>query len=122
MSKLSWKLAGLIAAVAAGAQLATMGAASALVLPMPGQPTVSEVGQSNSQLLQVEYRQRNQHKMNRHGYQTQHRRYDRRYHGRRYGSRRHGYGYHYGSYWYASPWWLVTAPTVVIPLPVIRIQ
>ena len=122
MSKISWKMSGLAAAVAASAILATMGAASALVLPVPGQPTVSEAGQSNSQLLQVEYRQRNHYNRNRHGYRTQHRRYDRRYHGRRYGSRRHGYGYHYGNYWYASPWWLVAAPTVVIPAPFIVIQ
>ena len=36
MSKISWKLSGLAAAVAASAILATMGAASALVLPVPG--------------------------------------------------------------------------------------
>ena len=119
MSNLSWKMTGLAAAVAVSALLATVGAASALVLPVPGQPTVSEAGQSDSQVLLVESRQRNQYNRNRHGYQAQHRRYDGRYHGRRYGYRRHGYGYHYGNYWYASPWWLLAAPTLAITVPTV---
>jgi len=122
MHKISWKMTGLAAAVAAGAQLATMGAASALVLPVPGQATVGETGQSNGQLLRVDYNENSHFKNKHYRNQTQHRRYDRRHHGQRYRNRRHGYGYHYGGYWYASPWWLVSAPTVVVPVPFIEIR
>jgi hypothetical protein len=116
MSNLSWKTIGLAAVVAASAQLATMGAASALVLPVPGQATVGETGQLDGQLLQAHYKK----KYNKsHGYNKS---YNRQRHGRRYTHKRRGYGHHYGGYWYASPWWVVAAPTVVIPLPSIQIQ
>jgi len=130
MSKLTWKIIGLAAVVAAGVQLATMGATSALVLPVPGQPTVSEAGQFDGQLLQVKqkkksYKYQYRKKTSKHKYRKKtykhkstHHRYSRRYHGHRYTHRRHGYGYYYGGYWYASPWW--RGPGVVITVPTHR--
>ena len=113
MSKLSWKTIGLAAVVAGGAQLAMIGGATALVLPVPGQATVGETGQLDGQLLQVHYKK----KYNKsHGYNKS---YNRQRHGRRYTHKRRGYGHHYGGYWYASPWWVVAAPTVAIAVPTV---
>ena len=110
MSKLTWKMMGLAAVVAGGAQLAMMGAAGAVVMPMPAQSASSEISQAGSQTLQVESRSRNRY--TRH---HQRQRYNRGRHGTRYGYRRNGYGYHYGNYWYASPWWLVPSVAITIP-------
>ncbi len=115
MSRLTWKMMGLAAVVAGSAQLATMGAASALVLPVSGQSTVGDTGQSNAKALQVDYKKKQDQR-------GQHRQYDRHRDGNRYSHRRHGYTHHYGGYWYASPWWTISAPVVVIPVPFIQIQ
>jgi len=109
MSNISWKTIGLAAVVAASAQLATMGAASALVLPVPGQATVGETGQMDGQLLQVKHTKK-YHKS--HGYNK---RYNRQRHGHRYTYKRRGYGHRYGGYWYASPWWLVPSVAIAVP-------
>jgi len=58
MPRLTWNMIGLAAVIAAGAQLATMGATSALVLPVSGQPAVSEAGQFDGRLLQVKQKKK----------------------------------------------------------------
>lgn len=116
MSKLTWKMMGLASVVAGSAQLATMGAASALVLPVSGQPTVGDTGPSNGKALQVEYKNKKKDRQ-----KAQHRQYDRHRDGRRYNHRRNGYTHHYGGYWYASPWWTISAPVVVVPAPFVAV-
>ncbi len=116
MSRLTWKMMGLAAVVAGSAQLATMGAASALVLQASGQPTLGDTGPSNGKALQVDYKKKKQDQ------QGQHRQYDRHRDGSRYSHRRNGYTHFYGGYWYASPWWVISVPRVVIPVPLVVIQ
>ena len=95
MSKFSWKILGLAALAAAGAQFASLGGASALTVPVPTAPVASEVGQWNGQLEQV--RIRRPHYRGRHSY----------YRHRHYRHRRRGYTHYYGGWWYASPWWVI---------------
>jgi len=101
MSKLSWKTLGLAALVAGGLQMATMGGAAALTLPVPATPGVDAA----SQVVPVKYYKKYGHRRWR---------YTPRY-GHRYRYRRHGYGYYYGGWWYARPYW--RAPVVPVPVP-----
>ena len=109
ISKLSWKLMGLAAVVAGGVQMAMMGTAGAVVMPVPTQAAISDSAQAGSLTVQVRNKKRYSHQ------RQQRQRYDRRHHGSRYTHRRNGYGYRYGSYWYASPWWLLPSVAITVP-------
>ena len=133
MSKLTWKTLGLAALVAGGLQMATMGGATALTLPVPASPGVDATGQWDGQLQKIyskkksyqnkqyhskQYHNKSYHSGKKHYY---HKHYPNwRYNSHRYGPRyrayRPGYGYYYGGYWYRRPWWTFTVP-VPVPAP-----
>ncbi len=119
MLTLSWKRLGLAALALAGVQIASLGGAVALTLPVPTAPAVSQIDQSNGDVQEVRYYQRHRYyRYYRHN--RYHRYYRPSYRGHHlywrhphYRYHRPGYSYYYGGWWYARPWWYIPAPRAV---------